>query len=87
MMHRTRLVYEVADGGLAAAPEIAAIVAAAQGWDDDRVEREIASYRSRVEADAAAAREPSDREAIAARSSAPDISPMTALGGSEANDH
>ncbi|MFW7415728.1 glycerol-3-phosphate dehydrogenase/oxidase [Demequina sp. SO4-18] len=86
MMHRTRLVYEVEDGGLAAVPEIAAIIAAVHGWDEERVEREIASYRARVEADAAAAREPSDSEAIAARSIASDIAPMLALAGSEADD-
>ncbi|MFW2514533.1 glycerol-3-phosphate dehydrogenase/oxidase [Demequina sp. SO4-13] len=86
MMHRTRLVYEVADGGIAAAPEIAAIVAAAQGWDDDRTGREIASYRDRVEADAAAARESSDSDAIAARSVAADISPMVELAASEGTD-
>jgi glycerol-3-phosphate dehydrogenase len=79
MLHRTRLVYEVRDSGLAAAPEIAQIVAEVQGWDDARVALEIDSYRARVEADAAAAREQSDAEAIAARSVAADIAPMRAL--------
>jgi glycerol-3-phosphate dehydrogenase len=79
MMHRTRLVYEVVNSGLSAAPEIAEIIAEAQGWDADRVASEIDSYRSRVEADAAAAREQSDEAAIVARAAASDIAPMVAL--------
>lgn len=87
MMHRTRLVYEVANSGLSAAPEIAAIIAEVQGWDDDRVAREIDSYRARVEADAAAAREPSDDAAIIARAVATDIAPMIALDDDGGADH
>lgn len=79
MMHRTRLVYEVVNSGLSAAPEIAEIIAEAQGWDADRVASEIDSYRSRVEADAAAAREQGDEAAIVARAAASDIAPMVAL--------
>ena len=79
MMHRTRLVYEVVNSGLSAAPEIAEIIAEAQGWDADRVASEIDSYRARVEADAAAAREQSDEAAIVARAAASDIAPMVAL--------
>jgi len=87
MMHRTRLVYEVSNSGLSAAPEIAAIIAEVQGWDDDRVAREIDSYRARVEADAAAAREPSDDAAIVARAVATDIAPMIALEDAGGADH
>jgi len=79
MMHRTRLVYEVVNSGLSAAPEIAEIIAEVQGWDADRVASEIDSYRARVEADAAAAREQSDEAAIVARAAASDIAPMVAL--------
>ncbi|WP_430868941.1 glycerol-3-phosphate dehydrogenase/oxidase [Demequina aurantiaca] len=87
MMHRTRLVYEVSDSGLAAAPEIAKIIADVQGWDDARVAREIESYRARVEADAAAAREQSDQSAIDARSIASDIAPMVDLDESGGAQH
>ncbi|GMA34147.1 hypothetical protein GCM10025876_03510 [Demequina litorisediminis] len=80
MMHRTRLVYEVADAGLAAAPEIAAILADVNGWDAERVTAEISSYRDRVNADAAASLEDSDAAAIGARAAATDIAPMVPLG-------
>lgn len=79
MTHRTRLVYEVADSGLAAAPEIAQIIADVQGWDQERIDHEIDSYRARVEADAAAAREQSEEQATAVRSTVEGIAPMIPL--------
>ncbi len=86
MTHRTRLVYEMADSGLAAAPEIAQIVAAVQGWDQARIDREISSYRARIEADAAAAREQSEEQATAVRATVPSIAPMMALDTAGASD-
>ncbi|WP_375537577.1 glycerol-3-phosphate dehydrogenase/oxidase [Demequina sp. NBRC 110057] len=83
MMHRTRLVYEVADAGVAAADEIAAIIADVQGWDDARVAEEVASYRARVEADADAARQADDEAANRARAVAADIAPMRPLHPAE----
>jgi glycerol-3-phosphate dehydrogenase len=79
MTHRTRLVYETADSGLAAAREIAEIIAAVHGWDRERIDHEIASYRARVEADAAAAREQSEEQATAVRSAVEGIAPMVPL--------
>ncbi len=83
MLHRTRLVYEVADAGVAAADEIAQIVGDVLGWSDEHREREIASYRARVEADAAAAAAQSEPAAIEARAAAKDIAPMVPLTGAD----
>ena len=44
MLHRTRLVYEIRDGGRAALPEILAIVGDTLGWDAERRAAEAAAY-------------------------------------------
>ena len=67
MITRTRLTYEVADHGLGAAEEIAALMAAELGWDDSRRELEIAAYRRRCEAEDRAAAAPDDDSAQRAR--------------------
>jgi glycerol-3-phosphate dehydrogenase len=79
MLHRTRLVYEVRDRGLAALPEIAEVIAPLLGWDDATREAEIASYTARVEAEEAAAQEPDDAAAEAARRRAEDVAALRPL--------
>ncbi|MFG1865941.1 glycerol-3-phosphate dehydrogenase/oxidase [Microbispora bryophytorum] len=67
LVRRTRVFIEERDHGLAAAPVVAALIAPALGWDDDRVRAEIDAYRSGVEADLAAQREIDDTAANAVR--------------------
>jgi glycerol-3-phosphate dehydrogenase len=50
---RTHLAIERTDGGLAAAPAVATLLAPLLGWDADRQAREVAAYRSEVERDRA----------------------------------
>ena len=79
LMHRTRLNYEQADKGVGALEEIADIVAPRLGWDDATRAREIDAYRQRAEAEAAAARQPDDASAQAARDAAQDLAPLVEL--------
>ncbi len=79
MLHRTRLVYEQRDRGLAAIDEIAELVAPRLGWDAERTAKEIASYRARCDADEAASWEHGDAEAEAVRLKADDITPLLPL--------
>jgi glycerol-3-phosphate dehydrogenase len=74
--HRTRLSYEQADRGTAAAREIAGLMAPLLGWDDAAAEREVAAYLTRVEAERDAERAPDDTAAEEARLKAPDIRPL-----------
>ena len=80
MLRRTRLVYEVADRGLAAAPEIIDVIAPVLGWDDARRRRELDTYTQRCEAEAAAALTPDDAAGERERRRAEDIAPMEPLG-------
>ncbi len=79
LLHRTRLIYEVPDSGVAALPEIADVVAPLLGWDDAARDAEIASYTARVEAEQAAAREADDAAAEAARRRAADVAALRPL--------
>ncbi len=79
LMHRTRLNYEQADKGVGALDEIADLVAPRLGWDDATRAREIGAYRARAEAEQAAAQEPDDETAQAARARAEDLAPLLPL--------
>ncbi|MEL7975369.1 glycerol-3-phosphate dehydrogenase/oxidase [Isoptericola sp. F-RaC21] len=81
LLHRTRLVYEVEDRGLAALPEIADIAAPLLGWDDATRQAEIDAYTARAQAEDAAESEPDDASAEAARLRAPDVAAMQPLRG------
>jgi len=81
--HRTRLVYEVADSGVAAIPEILAIVSPILGWDEARQQKEAASYTASREAKAAAALTATDAEAEAVRAEVPDLVPLHPMGTEE----
>ncbi|WP_199423398.1 glycerol-3-phosphate dehydrogenase/oxidase [Actinotalea solisilvae] len=80
MVHRTRLVYEQRDRGLAAVEEIAELVGERLGWSAERRAAEVAAYRARCEAEEAASHEPDDASAEAARLRVPDITPLVDLG-------
>ncbi|GAB3163521.1 glycerol-3-phosphate dehydrogenase/oxidase [Myceligenerans halotolerans] len=79
LAHRTRLVYEVPDGALAAVDEIADVVAPLLGWDDATRTAETESWTARVRAEAAAAAEPDDAAAAVVRDRASDVAPMRPL--------
>lgn len=79
MIHRTRLVYEQRDRGLAAVEEIAELVGERLGWSAERRSAEIAAYRARCEAEEAASHEGDDASAEAARLRVPDITPLVDL--------
>ena len=51
----------------------AEIMAAVLGWDEAAVERELAHYRARVEAEIESQRMPDDQTADAKRLGAPDV--------------
>jgi glycerol-3-phosphate dehydrogenase len=73
LTRRTRISIEVPDRGVAAAGEVAEIVAPLLGWDAAHVEREVAHYRLRVEAERESQQQLDDRTADAARLGAPDV--------------
>jgi glycerol-3-phosphate dehydrogenase len=79
LMHRTRLNYEQADKGVGALDEIADLIAPRLGWDAATRTREIEAYRARAAAEHAAAEQPDDAAAQAARAAAPDLAPLVDL--------
>ncbi len=73
LARRTRISIETWDRGLAAAEEVAGLVAPLLGWDSAAVEREVEHYRSRVHAERESQSQPDDLSADAARLGAPDV--------------
>jgi glycerol-3-phosphate dehydrogenase len=73
LARRTRISIETFDRGLAAAPEVARIVAPVLGWTNDDVAREVQHYAARVKAERQSQQEPDDHTADAARLGAPDV--------------
>lgn len=73
LARRTRISIETWDRGVAAAGEVAPLVAATLGWDASDVEREIDHYRKRVAAERESQHQPDDLSADAARLGAPDV--------------
>ena len=67
LTRRTRISIEVPDRGLAAAPEIARLIAPLLGWDDDTANAEINRYYDRVHAELAANEAGDDEAANSAR--------------------
>lgn len=61
---RTRMSFESRDAGAAAAPIVAALMAAELGWSDKRSAQELRSYLARVEADKAARTQTTDVTAV-----------------------
>ncbi|MGW6724566.1 glycerol-3-phosphate dehydrogenase/oxidase [Nocardia sp. NPDC055029] len=67
LTRRTRISIEVPDRGLAAAPEIARLIAPLLGWDDETTNAEINRYYDRVHAELAANEASDDISANTAR--------------------
>ncbi|MFE6925012.1 glycerol-3-phosphate dehydrogenase/oxidase [Nocardia sp. NPDC057663] len=67
LTRRTRISIEVPDRGLAAAPEIARLIAPLLGWDDETANAEINRYYDRVHAELAANEASDDESANTAR--------------------
>ncbi|MFW3171926.1 glycerol-3-phosphate dehydrogenase/oxidase [Geodermatophilus sp. CPCC 206100] len=73
LTRRTRVSITTPHRGTESAPAVAALMAGPLGWDGPRVEREVAHYAARVEAERESQRMPDDRTADAARLGAPDV--------------
>ncbi|WP_371821262.1 glycerol-3-phosphate dehydrogenase/oxidase [Blastococcus sp. PRF04-17] len=73
LTRRTRISIETAHRGVESAPEVADLMAAVLGWDDERRRREVEHYDARVEAERESQRMPDDHTADAARLGAPDV--------------
>jgi glycerol-3-phosphate dehydrogenase len=73
LTRRTRISVETWDRGLAAADAVAPLMAEVLGWDDATVERELAHYRARVDAERESQTQVDDHTADAARMGAPDV--------------
>jgi glycerol-3-phosphate dehydrogenase len=73
LARRTRISIETWDRGVSAAPEVARLVAPILGWGAADVDREVAHYRKRVEAERESQQQPDDLSADAARLGAPDV--------------
>ena len=73
---RVRLNTEHRDRGASALDEVAALMAAALGWDAARTASEKESYAARIAAEIAAEHQYTDAAASRARLAAPDLRPM-----------
>ena len=73
LTRRTRLSIEVPDRGVAAAPEIAELIAPVLGWDEAAVANELEHYTQRVAAELESQHQRDDLTADAARLGAPDV--------------
>jgi glycerol-3-phosphate dehydrogenase len=73
LTRRTRVSIETAHRGVESAPEVAALMAEALGWEEERTAREVEHYTARVAAERESQRMPDDRTADAARLGAPDV--------------
>jgi glycerol-3-phosphate dehydrogenase len=73
LTRRTRVSIETAHRGVESAPEVAALMAEALGWTDERTAREVEHYTARVAAERESQRMPDDQTADAARLGAPDV--------------
>ncbi len=73
LARRTRISIETWDRGVAAAPEVARLVAPVLGWDDADIAREVEHYQKRVAAERESQYQPDDLSADAARLGAPDV--------------
>ncbi|WP_245160483.1 glycerol-3-phosphate dehydrogenase C-terminal domain-containing protein [Blastococcus sp. CT_GayMR20] len=73
LTRRTRVSIETDHRGVESAPEVAALMAAVLGWDDERAGREVEHYAARVAAERESQRMPDDHTADAARLGAPDV--------------
>jgi glycerol-3-phosphate dehydrogenase len=73
LARRTRISIEAWDRGVSAAPVTARLMGEVLGWDEERIEREIAGYLRRVAAERASQEQPDDASADRVRLEAPDL--------------
>ncbi|GGK56405.1 glycerol-3-phosphate dehydrogenase [Nocardia camponoti] len=76
LARRTRISIEYPHRGVDCAEQVAGLVAPILGWDADDVDREIATYRARVEAEIESQTQPDDKAADALRAAAPEPRPQ-----------
>ncbi|HZP51128.1 glycerol-3-phosphate dehydrogenase/oxidase [Actinocrinis sp.] len=74
LARRTRISFETFDRGVSSARPAAELMAATLGWDDGRLEREIAHYTAQIAAERESQLQPDDQSADAARMDVPDFS-------------
>ncbi|SEM16843.1 MULTISPECIES: glycerol-3-phosphate dehydrogenase [Rhodococcus] len=72
LARRTRISIEYAHRGVNCAEQVAQLVAPVLGWDAATVDREVETYRARVEAEVHSQAEPDDSSADALRAAAPE---------------
>ncbi|AQA22894.1 FAD dependent oxidoreductase family protein [Rhodococcus sp. MTM3W5.2] len=72
LARRTRISIEYAHRGVNCAEQVAQLVAPVLGWDAATVDREVETYRARVEAEVHSQAEPDDSAADALRAAAPE---------------
>ncbi|GAB2466047.1 glycerol-3-phosphate dehydrogenase [Conyzicola lurida] len=73
LARRTRISIEAWDRGVSAAPVAAALMGAELGWDQERIDKEVANYLKRVAAELESQQQPDDASADRVRLEAPDI--------------
>jgi glycerol-3-phosphate dehydrogenase len=73
LARRTRISIEAWDRGVSAAPVAAALMGAELGWNQERIENEVANYLKRVSAEIESQQQPDDESADRVRLEAPDI--------------
>ncbi|MFD4179797.1 glycerol-3-phosphate dehydrogenase [Rhodococcus sp. NPDC058514] len=72
LARRTRISIEYAHRGVNCAEQVAQLVAPVLGWDAATVDREVETYRARVEAEVHSQAQPDDSAADALRAAAPE---------------
>jgi glycerol-3-phosphate dehydrogenase len=77
LIRRTHISIERRDRGVAAAPEVAGLIAPILGWTDEVAWRETEHYRRRAQAELAATTHGDDLTANAARLEVPDLSELS----------
>lgn len=70
---RTRISFETFDRGVGSARPAAELMAETLGWDEGRLEREIAHYAAQIAAERESQLQPDDQSADAARMGVPDF--------------
>ena len=76
LARRTRISIEAWDRGVSAAPVAAKLMGGVLGWDEERIEKEVSYYLTRVAAERASQEQPNDEAADRVRLEAPDIVPF-----------
>lgn len=75
LARRTRISIEYSHRGASCAEEVARLVAPVLGWSDDLIDREVATYKARVDAEIRSQTQPDDIAADALRAAAPEPRP------------